>query len=251
MKAVRLDRLLGNLGYGSRAEIQRLARAGGVALDGAEITDASARIAVTPDLPARMTVEGRPVDPPPGLTIIMHKPLGMTCSRKEDGPLVYDLLPARWLRRDPAISTIGRLDKDTSGLLLLTDDGDLLHRVISPRRHVGKVYRATLARPLRGDEGGLFASGDLVLEGEDKPLAPASLEPMTDTEARLTVTEGRYHQVRRMFAAVGNHVETLHRERLGGLVLPDDLAPGQWRVMTPPEMGSIFVAAGTSAAAAP
>lgn len=240
MKAVRLDRLLGNLGYGSRAEIQRLARAGGVELDGVEVTDASTRIAVTPDLPARMTVEGRPVDPPSGLVILMHKPLGMTSSRKEDGPLVYDLLPARWLRRDPAISTIGRLDKDTSGLLLLTDDGDLLHRVISPRRHVAKVYRARLARPLRGDEGALFASGKLVLEGEEKPLAPASLETVTETEARLTVTEGRYHMVRRMFAAVGNHVEALHRERLGGLALPDDLAPGQWRVMRPEETAAIF-----------
>ena len=124
-KTVRLDRLLGNLGYGSRAEIQRLARAGGIELDGADLSDASTRIAVTPDLSARMTVDGRPLDPPPGLAILMHKPLGMTCSRKEDGPLVYDLLPARWLRRDPAISTIGRLDKETSGLLILTDDGDL------------------------------------------------------------------------------------------------------------------------------
>lgn len=239
-KTVRLDRLLGNLGYGSRAEIQRLARAGGIELDGADLSDASTRIAVTPDLSARMRVDGRPLDPPPGLAILMHKPLGMTCSRKEDGPLVYDLLPSRWLRRDPAISTIGRLDKDTSGLLILTDDGDLLHRVISPRRHVAKVYRATLARPLTGTERALFASGELVLEGEDKPLAPAVLEPVSATEARLTVTEGRYHQVRRMFAAAGNHVETLHRERLGGLGLPDDLPPGQWRLLTEPEIASIF-----------
>ncbi|WP_122464475.1 MULTISPECIES: 16S rRNA pseudouridine(516) synthase [Brevundimonas] len=239
-KTVRLDRLLGNLGYGSRAEIQRLARAGGIELDGADLSDASKRIAVTPDLSARMTVDGRPLDPPPGLAIVMHKPLGMTCSRKEDGPLVYDLLPSRWLRRDPAISTIGRLDKETSGLLILTDDGDLLHRVISPRRHVAKVYRATLARPLTGMEAALFASGELILEGEDKPLAPAVLEPVLATEARLTVTEGRYHQVRRMFAAAGNHVEALHRERLGGLALPDDLAPGDWRLLTEAEIASIF-----------
>jgi 16S rRNA pseudouridine516 synthase len=158
---------------------------------------------------------------------LLNKPLGMTCSHKEDGALVYDVLPDRWRRRDPAISTIGRLDKQTSGLLLLTDDGDLLHRVISPKRHVAKVYRATLARPLNGTEGALFASGELVLEGEDKPLAPAGLEVVSPTEALLTVTEGRYHQVRRMFAAAGNHVEALHRERLGGLVLPDESGAGR------------------------
>jgi len=236
----RLDKLLSGLGYGSRQEIARLARAGGVVLDGRELTDASARIAVTRDLPERMTVDGRPVDPPPGVAILLHKPLGVTCSHKEDGPLVYDLLPTRWRRRDPAVSTVGRLDKQTSGLLLLTDDGDLLHRIISPRRHVAKVYRATLARPLNGSEGALFASGELVLEGEDKPLAPAVLEPLSPTEARLTVTEGRYHQVRRMFAAVGNHVEALHRERLGGLELPADLEPGAWRLLGAEEVARVF-----------
>lgn len=240
MKAVRLDKLLSGLGYGTRSEIQKLARAGGVELDGAALTDAASRIPVGPDLPDRLKIDGRPVDPPPGLVILMHKPLGATCSHKEDGALVYDLLPLRWRRRDPAISTIGRLDKQTSGLLLLTDDGELLHRVISPKRHVAKVYRASLARPLTGDEGAIFASGELMLEGEDKPLAPAILEAITPTEARLTVTEGRYHQVRRMFAAEGNHVEALHRERLGGLALPDDLAPGQWRLATEAEVAAIF-----------
>ncbi len=237
---MRIDKLLSNMGYGSRAEIGRLARAGGITLDGAEVADVSRRIAVTPDLPQRMRVDGAPLDPPPGVVILLNKPLGMTCSHKEEGALVHDVLPDRWRRRDPAISTIGRLDKDTSGLLLLTDDGDFLHRVISPRRHVPKVYRATLARPLAGMEGALFASGELMLEGETKPLAPATLEPISPVEARLTVTEGRYHQVRRMFAAVGNHVETLHRERVGDLTLPGDLAPGQWRLLCPDEAERVF-----------
>ena len=240
MKAVRLDKLLSGLGYGTRSEIQKLARAGGIELDGAPLTDAAARIPVGPDLPARLKIDGRPVDPPPGLVILLHKPLGVTCSHKEDGALVHDLLPARWRRRDPAISTVGRLDKQTSGLLLLTDDGELLHRIISPRRHVAKVYRATLARPLTGQEGPIFVSGELMLEGEAKPLAPAHLEPVSPTEARLTVTEGRYHQVRRMFAAVGNHVEALHRERLGGLALSDDLAPGEWRIATAEDIAAVF-----------
>jgi 16S rRNA pseudouridine516 synthase len=236
----RIDKLLSNMGYGSRTEVGRLAQVGGIVLDGADVTDVSRRIPVTPDLPERMQVDGAPLDPPPGLVVLLHKPLGMTCSHKEDGSLVYDALPERWRRRDPALSTIGRLDKETSGLLLLTDDGDFLHRVISPRRHVAKVYRATLARPLAGTEGALFGSGELMLEGEAKPLAPAELEIMTPTEARLTVTEGRYHQVRRMFAAVGNHVESLHRERVGGLTLPDELAPGQWRLLTSEEAARVF-----------
>jgi 16S rRNA pseudouridine516 synthase len=236
----RVDKLLGSMGYGSRTEIARLGKVGGIVLDGVDLTDVSKRIAVTADLTGRLIIDGRPLDPPAGLVLILNKPLGMTCSHKEDGALVYDVLPERWRRRDPAISTIGRLDKETSGLLLLTDDGDLLHRVISPKRHVAKVYRASLARPLIGTEGPLFEAGGLVLEGEDKPLAPAHLEVISPTEARLTVTEGRYHMVRRMFAAVGNHVEALHRERVGGLALPDDLAPGEWRLATQAEIDSLF-----------
>jgi 16S rRNA pseudouridine516 synthase len=236
----RVDKLLSSLGYGSRNEMARLAKAGGITLDALSLLDVSQRIPVTPDLPGRMQVDGEALDPVQGVVILMNKPLGMTCSHKEEGLIVYDLLPRRWTRRDPAISTIGRLDKQTSGLLVLTDDGDLLHRVISPKRHVKKTYRARLARALEGGEGDLFASGQMMLKGEDKPLAPATLEVLQGRDVRLTVTEGRYHQVRRMFAAIGNHVEDLHREGLGGLTLPDDLGPGQWRVLGAAEVGLIF-----------
>ena len=236
----RVDKLLSSLGYGSRNEMARLAKAGGITLDALPLLDVSQRIPVTPDLPSRMQVDGEALDPVQGVVILMNKPLGMTCSHKEEGLIVYDLLPRRWTRRDPAISTIGRLDKQTSGLLVLTDDGDLLHRVISPKRHVKKTYRARLARALEGGEGDLFASGQMMLKGEDKPLAPATLEVLEGRDVRLTVTEGRYHQVRRMFAAIGNHVEDLHREGLGGLTLPDDLGPGQWRVLGADEVGLIF-----------
>ena len=237
---LRLDRLLGNLGYGCRKEIQGLARAGGVTLDGAALTDASAKIEVTADLPTRMQVDGAWVDPPPGLVLMLHKPLGVTCSHKEAGALVYDLLPARWRRRDPALSTVGRLDKDTSGLLLLTDDGGLLHRIIAPSARIEKRYRVTLARPLDGTEADLFASGTLMLEAETTPLLPARLEPISETEAFLTITEGRYHQVRRMFAAAGNHVTALHRDRIGGLALPEDLAAGSYRVLGNAGVGMIL-----------
>lgn len=236
----RIDRLLSSLGYGSRSELARIAKAGRIKLDESDLLDVTKRIALTPDLPTRMTFDGEALDPLPGLVILLNKPLGMTCSHKEAGALVYDLLPKRWRRRDPKISTIGRLDKQTSGLLLLTDDGDLSHRVISPRQNLKKTYRVKLARPLDGSEGDIFASGKLLLEREEKPLAPAEMEVVTEVEALLTITEGRYHQVRRMFAAVGNHVAELHRERLGGLTLPDDLTPGMWKVLAENEVTLIF-----------
>ena len=247
-KAVRLDKLLANLGYGSRREIQGLARAGGIVLDGEEVADAGARIALDPDLPERMRIDGEPLDPLPGLCLMLHKPLGVTCSHKEAGPLVYGLLPERWRRRDPALSTVGRLDKETSGLLLLTDDGALLHRNIAPKASVAKRYRVTLDRPLRGDEGAVLASGTLMLEGEDRPLLPVAFAAEDGTHCTVTLTEGRYHQVRRMFAALGNHVAALHRDRVGGLDLPTDLAPGAYRVMDAAAVGMVFAAAPSAAA---
>lgn len=242
MKAVRLDKLLANLGYGSRREIQALARHGRITRDGEPIADASARILLEPDLPERMRINEEKLDPLPGLALMLHKPLGVTCSHKEAGPLVYSLLPERWRRRDPALSTVGRLDKETSGLLLLTDDGALLHRIISPKAHVAKRYYVGLERPLRGDEVALFASGTLMLDGEDKPLLPARLDIHDSTHAAVTVTEGRYHQVRRMFAATGNHVSTLHRDRVGGLDLPKDLEEGQYRILDDQAVAALFAA---------
>jgi len=242
---LRLDRLLANLGYGSRREVQQLVRYGAVKLDGEMLADADAKIAVTADLSSRMRVEGKPLDPPPGVALMLHKPVGVTCSHKEAGQLVYDLLPSRWKLRDPAISTIGRLDKDTSGLLLLTDDGALLHRVISPKSAVTKRYQVTLDRPLNGSEVDIFMAGTLMLEGEQKPLLPVPMEVFDPLHAQVILTEGRYHQVRRMFAAVGNHVVALHRDRVGGLGLPDDLAPGQYRLLGDGDLDAVF---GTNAA---
>jgi 16S rRNA pseudouridine516 synthase len=236
----RLDRLLANLGYGSRREVQALVDLGVVTLDGTVLDDPGRRLALTADLTGRMSVEGAPLDPPPPLSLILHKPVGVVCSHREAGRNVYELLPPRWRRRNPALSTIGRLDLDTSGLLLLTDDGGFLHRVISPRAHVAKRYLAILDRPLQGHEAALFASGALMLEGETAPLRPAVLEPLSPTSAHLTITEGRYHQVRRMFAAAGNHVVGLHRDRIGGLDLPADLAGGRYRILSEAERAALF-----------
>jgi 16S rRNA pseudouridine516 synthase len=236
----RLDRLLANMGYGSRREIGRMAKAGWVTLDGVIMKDEATRVTLEPGLPARLRVQGEELDPLPGMIIMVHKPLGVTCSHKEAGPLIYDLLPPRWRVRDPALSTVGRLDKETSGLILMTDDGDLMHRIISPKRHVPKSYVVGLDRPLRGNEAGIFASGTLMLESETTPLLPAELHVTDERSARLTLHEGRYHQVRRMFAAVGNHVVSLHRDRIGALELPGDLNAGEFRMMTETDVALVF-----------
>jgi 16S rRNA pseudouridine516 synthase len=231
---MKLLRLIANLGYGSRREVMQLFREG-------RVTDAAGEVLYTDDRAAHedVRIDGEPLDPPTGLVLLMHKPTGYTCSRKDAGRLVYDLLPPRWRRRDPALSTVGRLDRDTSGLLLLTDDGALLHRIISPKANVAKVYEAALERDHKGDEGELFASGTLMLESEITPLAPAQLEVLAPRRARLTVTEGRYHQVRRMFAATGNHVDALERVAIGQLAL-DGLAAGEWRVLDAAQIARVF-----------
>lgn len=231
---MKLIRHIANLGYGSRREVQAMFREG-------RITDADGEVLYADDVLAheRVRVDGEPLDPAPGLVVMLNKPLGETCSTRDAGRIVYDLLPSRWRARDPMLSTVGRLDRDTSGLLLLTDDGALLHRIISPRQHVPKVYEAELAEDLRGDEAALFASGTLMLDSETTPLAPAVLEVLGPRRVHLTVTEGRYHQVRRMFAATGNRVERLHRARVGALDL-GDLAAGTWRVLDDGDVARVF-----------
>ena len=233
---MKLVKLLANLGYGSRKQVTSMFREG-------RITDAAGEVLYTDDQVDHDTirVDGEPLDPPQGLTLMLHKPAGYTCSNKDIGRLVYDLLPPRFRLRAPALSSVGRLDRETSGLLLFTDDGQLLHRIISPRAALPKVYEATLAEPLRGNEGVLFASGALLLESETTPLKPAVLEVIDPTHARLTITEGRYHQVRRMFAAVGNHVDALHRSRVGGLSL-GDLPEGAWRVLDAGDVATLMAA---------
>jgi 16S rRNA pseudouridine516 synthase len=235
---MKLLRRIANLGYGSRKDVTAMFREGRITHANGEVLYADDEL----DEHARheeVRIDGEPLDPPPGLLLMLHKPVGHTCSKKDKGELVYDLLPPRFALRDPSLSTVGRLDRETSGLLLMTDDGVLLHRIQSPKAQVAKVYEATLARPLRGDEEKVFASGKLRLESDDTPLLPAELEVLGPQRARLTLHEGRYHQARRMFAAVGNHVEALHRTQVGGLTL-GDLPSGQWRALVDADRALIF-----------
>ncbi|MEL6196114.1 MAG: pseudouridine synthase [Myxococcota bacterium] len=231
---MRLVKLIANLGYGSRKEIQKAIRNGWV-------TDRDGtRLAPDSKAPHEdILFDDEPLDPAPGMVLLMNKPLGYTCSTKDSGPLVYDLLPERFSLRKPRVSSVGRLDKETSGALLFTDDGSFLHKVTSPKSKVGKAYEVMLDRPLRGDEGTVFASGEMMLESETKPLKPASLEILSEQHVHLTLYEGRYHQVRRMFAATGNRVVTLSRIRLGGLEL-DGLDEAAWKLLTQEEKARIF-----------
>lgn len=231
---MRLVRLIANLGYGSRKDVAWMFREG-------RITDPDGEVLYADDKVehAHIRVDGEPLDPPTGMVLVMNKPLGVTCSRKDKGRVVYDLLPPRYRARSPALSTVGRLDRETSGLLLFTDDGAMLHRIISPRLQITKVYEAVLAQDLRGDEGALFASGTLMLESELTPLQPAMLEVLSPRHVRLSITEGRYHQVRRMFAATGNHVETLERIAIGQLRI-DGMNAGDWRQPDADEVALIF-----------
>lgn len=205
------------------------------------ITDANGEVLYADDQVehANVRIEGEPLDPPSPLTLMLNKPVGYTCSTSDVGAVIYELLPHRFRLRNPVLSSVGRLDRDTTGLLLMTDDGQLLHKIVSPKAKLEKVYEATLARDLRGDEEKIFASGKLRLESERTPLAPAKLEVLGPRHARLTLTEGRYHQVRRMFAAVGNHVEALHRSRVGGLTL-GELPEGKWRLLDASDLATLF-----------
>lgn len=223
----RLDQLLANLGYCSRREARGWIDAGRVTVRGAAADDPGAKVAE-----AEVRVDGEPLDHPDGLLLLLHKPLGLVCSHDErEGPNVYSLLPARWRARNPVVTSVGRLDKETSGLLLLTDQSALVHRLTSPKHKVPKVYRATVDRDLSPELIPLFASGTLKLDGEKEPCAPAELRLRGPREAELTLTEGRYHQVRRMLAAAGATVLALHRECFGGLTL-DGVAAGTWRELS-------------------
>ena len=238
---MKLVRRLANLGYGTRKEVTRLLQRGRIR-DG----DGHALGPRDPDPGGPLWVDGVPMDPRPPLVVMLHKPTGLVTSRSEPGqPTVYSALPPRFLARTPRLAPVGRLDKDTSGLLLLTDEGTLLHRLTHPRHHVPRVYEAGLARPVDDTALDRLRNGTLVLRGEDTPVQRAEVERVAPCRLRLTLHEGRYHQVRRMLAAVGSHVETLHRCRMGPLTL-GGLSEGAWRALEPDEVDALWGATGAA-----
>lgn len=220
----RLDRLLSNLGYATRKEVRDLLRVGVVTVRGEEVSDPATKVRSEDVL-----FDGEPLDHPEGILVAFNKPVGVVCSKSaNEGQTVYEYLPEQWLRRRPELSTVGRLDKDTSGLVLITDQGVLAHRLSSPKAHVPKVYRVTVDRDLSVDLVDIFASGTLVLEGEQDACAPAELKIVGPREAELTLYEGRNRQIRRMFASQGYVVTILKRERIGSLEL-GGIEEGKWK----------------------
>lgn len=225
----RVDQLLSSLGYASRREVAAIVSRGRVQVGDRIVERADERVDAS-----LVTLDDEPLEAPDGLLAVFHKPCGYVCTRAEDeGLTVHDLLPPRWSHRNPPVMSVGRLDKDTSGLLLITDQGALVQRFTSPKSSIDKVYEATVDRDLDPALITSFASGNIMLRSEDKPCLPATLEIVEPRRARLTITEGRYHQVRRMFASQGWHVETLHRSRFGPYEL-GDLTPGSWRLVPLP-----------------
>lgn len=240
MSGVRLDRLLGNLGYGSRKEIAHFVKAGRVELHGAKVTRADQNIADADARSGALTFDGERIDPPAPMTLMLNKPAGYICSHDEKGRLIYELLPERWQGRKPLLSCAGRLDKESTGQVILTDDGDLLHRIIHPKSHAQKHYAVTLAQPLRGDETALFTAGDFLMKGDVKPLKPATWTPDGEKSGVMILSEGRFHQIRRMFETLGNEVVGLHRFKTGGLEM-GGLPVGQWQLLEYIELERIFI----------
>jgi 16S rRNA pseudouridine516 synthase len=228
---MQLQEVLYSQGFGTRRVCAGLVQQGLVAVEGRTVTDPAMDLA-----PAGLhfTVQGRQWEFHEKAYLMLHKPAGTECSQKPSTyPSVYTLLSAP-LRQRPqkgavqGVQAVGRLDQDTTGLLLLTDDGQFIHRMNSPRHHVPKVYEVTTKHPLDASQVKKLLDG-VVLDDDPKPVCAAACEIVDEHHLRLTLTEGKYHQVKRMVAAVSNRVEALHRSRIGALALPDELAPGQWR----------------------
>ena len=237
---MRLSELLFSQGFGTRRVCAGLVEQGLVRLGERRCTDPSAEVDLSAG-PLRYEVQGQAWTYHPRAYLMLHKPAGFECSHRPGRwPSVYTLLPAP-LRQRPTAGkvaggqAVGRLDPDTTRPLVLGDDGPLHHRLNSPRRQLPKVYEVGTRHPLDERQLERLRSG-VVLDDDPRPVVAAAAEASGERQLRLTLTEGKYHQVKRMLAAVGNRVETLHRSRIGGLSLPAELAPGQWRWLEPSEL---------------
>jgi 16S rRNA pseudouridine516 synthase len=231
---MRLDRFLSETTPLTRSLAKRALKNGEVELNDEPIKQAATQIDPATD---RVKWQGEVLALVGVRYVMLNKPLEVECSaRRGFYPRVVDLID---LPKAERLNPVGRLDVDTTGLLLLTDDGQWEHRITSPKHRCAKVYRATLASPLEGAAAQRaveqVAQG-VLLDGEEEPTKPATLKLLSPTEAELTITEGRYHQVKRMFAALGNRVESLHRASIGALLLDTNLSPGDWRELTADEI---------------
>ncbi|OEE62258.1 16S rRNA pseudouridine(516) synthase [Enterovibrio norvegicus FF-454] len=226
---IRLDKFLCETVGVTRTQATRLLKEKRVTVNGDIVKSGSLKIAEDADV----EFDGASLHLSGPRYIMMNKPEGYVCSH-EDGhnPTVFILVDEVGADK---LHIAGRLDCDTTGLLLLTDDGQWSHRVTSPKHKCDKVYRVVLDDPISEETADVFSEG-LLLRGEKTDTLPAQLEQVSEKESLLTIHEGKYHQVKRMFAAVGNRVVGLHRESVGELVLDDSLEPGQYRALTAEEI---------------
>lgn len=219
-----LTKLLQSQGFGTRRECRDMILRGRVCMAGEEISDPEAEVEVGNPT---FSVDGQEWRYREKTYVLLHKPAGYECSQKpRHYPSVLSLLPVQL--RNRGLQMVGRLDEDTTGLLLLTDDGQFLHQYTSPKKNIAKVYRATVKHPLSESQLNALRAG-VVLNDDPEPVAARSAEARDAHTLELVLTGGKYHQVKRMVAAAGNRVEALHRERMGAYLLPPDLAPGEWR----------------------
>jgi len=238
---MQLQDLLYSQGFGTRRVCAGLVQQGLVTMNGAAVEDPASDVMAQEGL--AFTVQGTAWEYHAKAYLMLHKPAGTECSQKPSAwPGIYTLLPAPLRQRpvkggQPGVQAIGRLDQDTTGLLLLSDDGQFIHRMASPKHHVPKVYELQAADPVSDAQVARLLAG-VVLDDDPKPVRAAAAERTGEHQLRMTLTEGKYHQVKRMLAAVGNRVTALHRSRIGGLALPPDLAPGQWRWLTAGELAA-------------
>ena len=243
MATMQLQDILFSQGFGTRRVCSGLIQQGFVALDGQFITDPAVEFVVDG---LQFTVQGVAWQYHEKAYLMLHKPAGYECSQKPSTyPSIYTLLPAPIRQRGggaaAGVQAVGRLDQDTTGLLLLSDDGKFIHRMSSPKHHVAKVYQVTAKHAVDDQQVHKLISG-VVLDDDPKPVRAAACEKTGNNTLSLTLTEGKYHQVKRMIAAVGNRVEDvagLHRSRIGGLDLPADLKPGGWRWLSAQDLVSI------------
>lgn len=234
----RLDKIIANRGLASRREVKDLVRQGRVLVDGVPAPAADSK--VDPDT-AVITVDGVPVSGERYTYLLLHKPAGvLTATEDKRQPTVLDLIPEDLRRR--GLAPVGRLDKDTEGLLLLTDDGELTHRLLSPKYHVDKVYYAQVDGIPDSSDAAAFAAG--LLLGDGLQCLPARLEPLGGDACLVTLREGKFHQVKRMLASRGKPVRYLKRLSMGPLRLEDDLSPGQCRKLRPEELAAVRKACG-------
>lgn len=229
---MRLDQFVANSTALSRKDAKRAVSAGRVNVNGERCKKAKQPISKHDEV----HLDGQPVSLPEALYLMMNKPAGVVSATTDSTqPTALDLLPVDLSAR---VHIAGRLDKDTTGLLLLTSDGQWSHRITSPRRDCPKTYRVSLAEPL-GDSARQQLEKGILLKGEDTPTKPACVIQHADTVLDLTIHEGRYHQVKRMLAAVGNRVTALHRHRIGPITLDEGLAPGEFRLLTDDEVQAL------------